>query len=107
MSEYFSKPFSKSLWENMKVELDLSDYATQGYLKNATCVDTSHFDKNTDLSILKTKIGKLDIVKLKTAVVNLSKTSDAGQNEVVKYTLYNELPKKVNAVQNTDTGNLV
>ena len=29
----------------MKVELDLSNYATKAYLKNATCVDTSKFSK--------------------------------------------------------------
>ena len=34
MSEYFPKP--KSLGENVKVELDLSNYATKADLKNAT-----------------------------------------------------------------------
>ena len=41
MSEYFPKP--KSLGENVKVELVLSNHATKGDLKNATGVDTSHF----------------------------------------------------------------
>ena len=39
MSEYFPKP--KSLRANVKVELDLSNYATKADLKNATGVDTS------------------------------------------------------------------
>ena len=38
MSEYFPKP--KSLRANVKVELDLSDYATKADLKNATSVAT-------------------------------------------------------------------
>ena len=39
ISEYFPKP--NSLRENVKVELDLSNYATKTDLKNATGVDTS------------------------------------------------------------------
>ena len=41
MSEYFPKP--KSLGENVKIELDLSNYATKADLKNVTGVDTSDF----------------------------------------------------------------
>ena len=43
MNEYFLKP--KSLGANVKVELDLSNYATKGDLKNATGVNTSDFAK--------------------------------------------------------------
>ena len=43
MSEYFPKP--KSLWENVKVELDLSNNSTKGGLKNGRRVDTSDFAK--------------------------------------------------------------
>ena len=43
MSEYFPKP--KSLGANVKVELDLSNYATKADLKDETGVDTSDFDK--------------------------------------------------------------
>ena len=39
MSAYFPKP--KSLRANVKVELDLSNYAAKTELKNATGVDTS------------------------------------------------------------------
>ena len=39
MSEYFPK--SKSLGANVKVELDLSNYATKIDLKNVAGVDTS------------------------------------------------------------------
>ena len=41
MSDYFPK--LKSLGTNVKVELDLSNYATKVDLKNATRVDTSSF----------------------------------------------------------------
>ena len=41
MWEYFPKPKSKGA--NLKVELDLSNYAMKVDLKNATGVDTSSF----------------------------------------------------------------
>ena len=44
MSKNFPKP--KSLGENVKVELDLSNYATkEADLENETGVDTSDFPK--------------------------------------------------------------
>ena len=43
MSEYFPKP--NYLGGNSKVELNVSNYATKTYLKNATRVDTSSFAK--------------------------------------------------------------
>ena len=63
MSEYFLK--LKSLGANVKVELDLSNYATKADLKNATGVDTSDFAKKTDLANLKSDVDKLDIDKFK------------------------------------------
>ena len=38
MGAYFTK--SKYLWANVKVELDLSNYATKADLKNVTGIDT-------------------------------------------------------------------
>ena len=46
MSEHFPK--SKSSVANVKVELDLSNYATKADLKNPTGADTSNFAKKTD-----------------------------------------------------------
>ena len=43
MSAYFPKP--NSLGANIKVELDLSNYATKTNLKNTTGVDTPSFAK--------------------------------------------------------------
>ena len=48
MREYFQKP--KSLWANVKVELDLSNYATKTDLRKATVVDTSCYVKKFDLA---------------------------------------------------------
>ena len=67
MSEYFSKP--KSLGENVKVELDISNYATKADLKYAAGVDTSDFVENL---LLKSNVDKLDIDKLKDLLNNLS-----------------------------------
>ena len=41
MSEYFPKPQSHE--ENIKVKIDLSNYATKEDIKNITHVDTSSF----------------------------------------------------------------
>ena len=48
---------------NVKVELDLSNYATKAYLKNETGVDTLTFAKKIDLASLKSEVDKLDIDK--------------------------------------------
>ena len=58
MSEYFPKP--KSVAGRMKVELDLSNYATKADLKNATRVDTSKFYIKVDLASLKFEVDKLE-----------------------------------------------
>ena len=64
MSEYFSKP--KSLVVNMKVEVDLSNYATKADLRRCKI----HFAKKTDLANLKPDVGELDIDKLKGVLRN-------------------------------------
>ena len=46
-------------------QLDLSNYATKGDLKNVTDVDTSSFPKKPDLPNLKSDVNKVDIDKLK------------------------------------------
>ena len=69
MSKYFPKP--KSLEANVKVELDLSNYATKADLKNAAGFNTSDFAKKTDLANLKSDVDKLDIDKLRNVQSNL------------------------------------
>ena len=63
MSQCFLK--RKFLGGNVKVELNLPNYATKADLKNAAGVDLSDFAKKTDLTNLKPDVGKLDIDKLK------------------------------------------
>ena len=71
MSEYFPKP--KYSGGGVKVELNLSNYATKEDLKNTTGVDTSNFPKMVDLASLKFNVDKLDIDKLKNVTTNLTR----------------------------------
>ena len=68
MSEYFSK--SKSLGGRVKVELDLSNYATKTDLKNATGAGTSKSAKRVDLGNLKSNVDRSDIDKLKNVPIS-------------------------------------
>ena len=79
----------------MKVELDLSNYATKTNFKKTTGVHASKFAKKVDLASLKSKIDKLDIGKLETTPVDLSKLSDTVNNEVFKKTDMMNWLKKV------------
>ena len=65
------------------------------------------FAKKVDLVSLKSETDKLDIGKLETTPVDISKLSDVIKNEIVKNTEYNELVREVNAIQTTDTSNLI
>ena len=61
----YNCPKPKSLGANVKVELDLSNYATKANVKNAAGVDTLNFPKIYDLANLKPDVDKSDIDKLK------------------------------------------
>ena len=50
----------------------------------------------TGLNNLKTKVGGLDIDKMKTVFVDLIKLNDIVSKEVVKKTVYNKLNTNVN-----------
>ena len=95
MGEYFSEP--KSSERRVKAELDFSIYSTKADLKIVTVADTSEFAKKIDLASLKfegdnlgidklqkvstclnsleSKVDKLDVDKLVSAPVDLSKIS--------------------------------
>ena len=79
----------KSSSNNVKVELDLTNYATKTDLKNITHVDVSSFASKTNLAALKTEVDKIDTDKLKTAPADLAKLTNAIENDVVKKTDYN------------------
>ena len=82
-------PPYKSSSNNVPVELDLTNYATKTDLKNITHVDVSSFASKTNLAALKTEVDKLDTDKLKTAPTDLTKLTNAIENDVVKKTDYN------------------
>ena len=82
-------PPYRSSRNNMKVELDLSSYATKDDVKNITHVDVSGFVSKTNLAALKTELDKIDADKLKTTPIDLAKLTDAIEHDVVKKTDYN------------------
>ena len=96
MIQYFP-PYNNSS-ENIKVELDLSNYATKKDMKDITHVDTSSYALKTNLAALKTEVDKIDTDKLKTVPDDLAKLSNVVKNDVVKKTTYNTLKNKVDAI---------
>ena len=87
MTQYYP-PYRSSSY-NIKVKLDLVNYATKTDLKNITHVDVSSFASKTNLAALKTEVDKIDVDKLKTAPADLAKLTNAIKNNVVKKTDYN------------------
>ena len=98
MSAYYPPYKSSISSNNIKVELDLANYATKTDLKNITHVDVSSFASKTNLSALKTEVDKIDVDKLKAVPDDLAKLSNVVKNEVVKKSAYNTLKNKVDAI---------
>ena len=96
-------PPYKSSSNNIKVELDLSNYATKDDVKNITNVDVSSYATKTNLSALKTEVDKIVTDKLKTVPDDLAKLSNVVKNEVVKKTDFstdtNSLDDKIDKVE--------
>ena len=101
MSKYFPKSFG-SFGRNINVKVDLSNNATKTDIKNISHDDTSSFALKTNLANLKTEVDKLDIEKLVSVPVDLSKLSDVLKNDVVKKTVYDKLTAKVNNIDTND-----
>ena len=115
MSEYFPEP--KSLGARLKVELDLSNHATNADLIYAIGLDTLKFAKKvvsaslkpnvdkldidklknipTNSSNLKSNVDELDIDKLVPAPVYLSKLINVVKNDIVKKDVYNAKIKNI------------
>ena len=87
MSTYYL-PY-KSSSQNIKVKLNLSNYATKKDINDITHVDVSGFASKTNLAALKTEIDKIDTDKLKTTPADLAKLTNVIKNDVVKKTDYN------------------
>ena len=68
MNEFFLEP--KYLGRRLKIELDLSNYATKAGFKNVT-TSVDKLAIKVDLANLKSNICKLDIDKLKNVSTNL------------------------------------
>ena len=98
MSQYF--PPYRSSGRNIKVELDLSSYATKTDLKNVTHVDVGSFASKTNLASLKTEVYKLDVDKLVPVPNDLAKLSNVVKNDVAKKTEYkiSKVDKKISDV---------
>ena len=101
MSQYFPKLY-EPFGGDINVKVDLSNYETKTDLKNVLHVDVSSFALKSNLASLKTEVDKLDIDKLVSVPVDLSKLSDVVKNDVLKKTKYNKLVTKVD---NIDTKN--
>ena len=84
MSQYFP-PYNNSS-KNIKIELDLSNYATKDDVKNITHVDVSSYASKTNLAALKTEVDKIDTDELKAVSDDLAKLSNVVKNEVIKKT---------------------
>ena len=102
MSQYF--PPYRSSRRNIRVELDLSSYATKTDLKNVTHVGVSSSASKTDLDSLTTEVDKLNIANLTPVPDDLAKLSNVVKNDAVKKTGYVKLIEKVD---NIDTTGLV
>ena len=87
MSQYY--PPYKSSSNNIKVEVDLANYARKTDLKNITHVDVSSFASKTNLAALKTEVDKIDADTLKTTPADLAELTNAVEHDVVKKTDYN------------------
>ena len=100
MNSQYVPPYGNSS-DNIKVELDLANYATKDDVKNITHVDVSSFASKTNLAALKTEVDKIDTDKLKTVPDDLAKLSNVVKNDVVKKTDYNA---KVTSIENQIAG---
>ena len=104
MSTYYP-PYKRSS-NNIKVELDLTNYATKTDLKNITHVYVSSYASKINLSALKSEVDKIDIDKLKTVPDDLAKLSNVVKNEVVKKTDFSPENYVTRTKFSTDTNSL-
>ena len=99
MSTYY--PPYKSSGQNVKVELDLTNYASKIDLKNITHVDVSSYASKSNLAALKAEVDKIDVDKLKATPTDLAKLNNVVKNDVFKKTGYNT---KVTSIENQIAG---
>ena len=117
---YYREPDSPNR-DEVKIVLDLSNYATKKELDHYTRADTSDLAAKKDFISLKVEVDKLDINnlvnvatslnnlktkvddlyvgKLKTISIDLKKLSDVVDNEVIKNTKFDTLKTKINNLE--------
>ena len=83
---------------NVKVEVDLSNYALKYDSKEATEADTLKLTAKPDFASLKAQIDKLDVDKLKTDPASLKKLSNVADNNVIKKAVYDKLIAKASII---------
>ena len=83
MSQYFPKPF-EPFGGDINVKIYLSNYAAKAELKSTRGNDTSRLTLKSNLSNLKTEVGKVNADKLKTVRFDLSKLSNIVNDDVVQ-----------------------
>ena len=74
MRKYFPKPYTP-FGKDIKVEVDLLNYATKIDIKSISHVHTSSFALKTNLANLKTEVNKLDIDKLVPVPTDLTRSA--------------------------------
>ena len=96
MSQYFpnsNEPFGRDI----KVKIDLSNYATKTDIKIISHVDTSSFALKSNLGSLKAEVGNLDTDNLVPVPVDLSKLRDVVKTMLLT-NVFDKLVPKVNSV---------
>ena len=83
VSKYFLNLY-ESFGKNVKVGLELSNYAAKADLKGAFGVDRSNLAAKSDLARLKAEVRKIDAGKLKTVTTDLNQPINVVGNDVVK-----------------------
>ena len=74
MIQYFPEPYEPFGWD-INVKVDLSNYSPKTDIKNISHIDTSTFALKSNLVSFKTEVDKLNIDKLVSVPVDLSKLS--------------------------------
>ena len=104
MTWYFPEPY-KNFEGNINVKVNLSNHTTTAEFKSTTGVDTSKLAPKSDFARSKAEVDEIDVDKIKTIHVDLTKPSNVVKNEVDKKTVYDD--KLVTKVNSIDTNRFV
>ena len=88
MSRYFAERY-EPFGGDINVKLDLQNYATKTDIKNTTGNDISKIALKSNLANLKAEVDKIDVDKLRTVPVDLSKLRNVINNVFKKMCLIN------------------